>query len=334
MKLITMAFCFAAMFGGEHGGGETGNGGDDKNKKKATLDVRVRVGATARGTDVTVAELCEITPITRDSLELGKLVFSPAPIGGRARTVTRTEIVQTIAAAGHDVSRYTFSGPTEIVVQPVLLEVPHDEMLEVATATLQALLAVEGGDVEIETPSRLRRVQTPPGRNDRRLEARVRGGRTGPTSAVVDINVIIDGKPGKRIPVQFKLQRYHMLLKTAGVIRKGTLLGPQNLRISREPIAQSTGLYLTQFDEVHGMIAARNLQANSRITLGDTAPPAVVRKGEIVTIVLTQGRVKVTAKAIANHDAPMAGRITLTNMRSRGTLSGVVAAPGLVVIQN
>ena len=65
MKLITtMALCFAAMFGGEHGGGESGNGGDDKNKKTATLDIRVRVGATARGTDVTVAELCEITPIT------------------------------------------------------------------------------------------------------------------------------------------------------------------------------------------------------------------------------------------------------------------------------
>jgi flagella basal body P-ring formation protein FlgA len=51
-----------------------------------------------------------------------------------------------------------------------------------------------------------------------------------------------------------------------------------------------------------------------------------------VTVVLTRGRVKVTARAIANHDAPLGGRITLTNAQSRSTLTGVVQGPGLVVV--
>lgn len=323
MKLLTtITLCLTAAFGGGDVGEGTGN----------EIDVRIRVGATVRGTEVTIGELCEITPVNRDTLEITKLVFAPAPISGRARTVTRTEIVQSLAAAGHDVGKFTFSGPAEIVVQPVLVEVPATEILDAATAALHALVALEGGDVDIEAPTRMRRVDAPPGRHGRDLLARVRGGRSGPTSAVVDVDVLVDGKLFKRVPVQFKLQRYQMILKTVAPVRKGAPLGPQNLEIVREPLAQATGLYLTRFDDVAGMIAARNLQSNSRLTLGDTAPPAVVRRGEVVTVVLTHGRVKVTAKAIANHDAPMAARITLTNMRSRGTLTGVVAAPGLVVV--
>lgn len=329
--LTTILLCALTAFAGN--GGDNGNGDKDKKAKKA-LDVRVRVGATARGADVKVADLCEITPINDASLALGNVVFGPSPMGGAARTVTRTEIVQVIAANGHDVSRYSFSGPTEIVVQPIIAEVPTDELLDTASAALRALIAHEGGDVEIEAPARVRRVHTPPGRMSRELRARVRGGKTGLGTAVVDVEVLVDGKPFKRVPLQYRLQRFRMLLKTTGVIRKGERFGAHNVQLSREPQIQATGLYLDRLDLVDGMIASRNLQADSRLTLTDAAPPAAVRKGEVVTAVLTNGRVKITTKAVANGDAPLGGRLAMTNLRTRRVLTGIVVAPGVVVIPN
>ena len=325
IKLSTITLSLAAFFGGEHAH-SLENGND--------IEVRIRTGAMVRGTDVTIGELCEITPINRDTLELASIVFAPTPAGGRARKITRTEIVQALVAAGRDVGQISFAGPDEILIQPVRVEVPTTELLESATAALQALLEVEGGDVEFEAPLHMRRVDTPPGRRSRILAARVRGGRTSLSSAVVDVDVVVDGKKSKRIPVQFKLQRFHVLLKTTSVVRSGDKIGPHNLTVTREPLAQATGLYLTRFEDVQSMVASRNLQSGSRITLGDIAPPAIIRKGEIVTVVLTRGRIKVTTKAMANHDAAMAARISLTNMQSRGMLTGVVAAPGLVVIHN
>ena len=100
----------------------------------------------------------------------------------------------------------------------------------------------------------------------------------------------------------------------------------------REALDQAWGLWLDRMEHVEGMLAARNLPAGSRITLGDIAPPAIVRKGDVVTVVLTKGRVKVTARAIANQDAPLGGRVLLTNPSTRSTLTGVVQAPGLVVV--
>lgn len=299
----------------------------------AQLELRLRPAVAARGLDVTIGELCEVLPNGPDALAVAQIKFGPAPGSGYTRTILRTEIVQSLAAAGRNVALVKLTGADEVVVQAIAVEVPASELLDAATAALQALLAIEGGDVEFEAPTRLRQVQAPPGRQSQDLRCRVRGNRTGPTSAVVDVEVLVDGEAHRRVPVQFKLQRFHAVLKTAGTIRAGTPLGAENLVLAREPIAQVTGLYLDAFPQVEGLIAARNLQPNQRLTLADAAPPALVHKGEVCTVVLTRGRVKITAKAIANHDAPLAGRITLTNTQSRGTLTGVVTAPGLVVVQ-
>lgn len=308
-------------------------GGGDDEKDKQRLEVRVKATTMVRGLDVTIGELCEVTPAGAEALAIAQIKFGPAPVNGHARTVSRTEIVQAVAAAGRDVGTLKFEGATEIVVQPVLNEVPTQDLLEAATAALQAVLAIEGGDVEYEAPTRLRQLQAPPGRRTQELTAKLRGAQTGPTTAVVDVDVVVDGESFKKVPVQFKLVRFQPILKTTGVIRAGTPLGPENVALVREPCAQTTSLFLGSMDQVAGLIAARNLQSDQRLMLGDTALPAAIHKGDSVTVVLTQGRVKVTAKAMANHDAPLGGRITLTNLQSRSQLVGVVAAAGLVVVQ-
>jgi flagella basal body P-ring formation protein FlgA len=303
-------------------------GGDEKGKP--VTPVKLKPSVAVRGLDVTIGELCEL-PADASGMALADIRFGNAPVNGHTRTVTRTEVVQSIAAAGVDITTVKVEGD-EVLVQAVVAEVPGQELMDAATNALQAQLAVEGGDVEYEIPNRVRQIQAPPGRRSQELRARVRGPRTGPTSAVVDVEILVDGESCKKVPVTFKLQRFQQILKTNGTVRAGAPLGPDVVALVREPLDHASALYLTRMDQVDGLIAARNLQGNQRLTLGDVAPPAVVRRGDVVTVVLTRGRVKVTAKALANHDAPLAGRITLTNIQSRATLTGVVHGPGLVVV--
>lgn len=308
--------------------GALGGGSADEHDPVTT--VRIKATVAVRGLDVTIGELCEL-PDDAAAIAIGAIKFGPAPVNGHSRTVSRTEIVQALAAAGVDLAAVKVEGADEAVVQAILVEVPGQDLLDAATAALQAQLGVEGGDVEFEAPARLRTVQAPPGRRSQDLRARVRGSKTGPNSAIVDVEVLVDGASHKKVPITFRLQRFHQVLKTIGAVRAGTPLGPDNLTVAREPIDQ-VGLFLDRIEALDGMIAARNLQANQRLTLGDAAPPAVVRKGDIVTVVLTRGRVKVTAKAMANQDAPLGGRISLTNLQSRSQLSGFVHGAGLVVV--
>ncbi len=319
MKAFVLAMTLAAGIGGGNGDGD------------GETPVRLKPTAAVRGLDVTIGELCEL-PGDAAGLALAAVRFGQAPVHGYARTVSRTEIVQALAGAGVDVTTLKIDGADEVLVQAIVVDVPSAELLDAATAALQALLAVEGGDVEFEAPPRVRQVQAPPGRRSQEIKARVRGNKTGPNSAVVDVDVLVDGESYKKVPLSFKLQRYHRVLKTAGTIRAGAPLGADVLVIAREPLDQASGLFLDRMEQVDGLIAVRDLQPGRRVTLADVAPPAVVRKGDVVTVVLTRGRVKVTAKAMANHDAPLAGRVALTNLQSRANLTGIVHGPGLVVV--
>lgn len=321
MKSIVLAVTALATF--------VAGGGDENGKTQTS--VRLRPSVSVRGLDVTIGELCEL-PADATGVTLAAVKFGPAPVNGFTRTVGRTEIVQALAAAGVDIATVKVEGADAAIVQGVVVDVAAAELLEAATTALQAQLAVEGDDVEYEAPQRVRVLQAPPGRRSQDLRARVRGTATGVNTAVVDVEVLVDGESWKKVPLTFKLQRFQKVLKTSATVRAGAPLGPDVVALVREPIDQATGLYLGRLDQVDGQVAARNLQPNQRLTLADVAPPALVHRGDPVTIVLTRGRVKVTAKGLANHDAPLGARVAVTNLLSRNVVTGIVQGPGLVVV--
>lgn len=303
-------------------------GGDDP----PTLEIRIKSGVLARGNDVTIGELADITPVGAEALAIGQIPFGPAPIPGYARAVTRTEILQRLAAAGQRPDRFQFKGAAEALVQAVTVDIAADRLVEEATVVLQAVLHQQGGDVEFEVDNRVRSVQAPPGRISQDLRPRLRGAAAQGSMAVVDVDIVVDGQVNKTVPVTYRLTRYHQVLKVLGSVRAGTPLGPENLALSREKVAQTTGLYLTSFEQVAGAIARRDLQGGRLLMLGDLGAPALIRRGEFVTVVLTRGRVKVTARAIANHDAAINEPVTVTNPESRAQITGIAAAPGTVVV--
>jgi flagella basal body P-ring formation protein FlgA len=319
MKTLALLCVLAAAIGG----------GDDKDK--AVTSVKLRPTASIRGLDVTIGELCEL-PGDAAGAALARVRFGPAPGHGFARTVTRADVVQSLAAAGVNLATVKVEGSDETVVQAVHVEISAEELVEAASAALQAHIAVEGGDVEFEAPNKPRVVYAPPGRQSQELSARLRGSRIASNAATVEVDVLVDGTSFRKIPVTFKLQRFQQVLKTVGTLRAGMPLGPDTLTLAREPMDQASTVYLDRMDLVEGLVAARNLQPNQRLTIGDVAQPALVHRGDLVTVVLTRGRVKVTAKALANHDAPLGGRVTLTNIQSRSLLTGIVQGQGLVVV--
>ncbi|MEZ6038059.1 MAG: flagellar basal body P-ring formation chaperone FlgA [Planctomycetota bacterium] len=305
-------------------------GGGEEDQKKPEL--RVKAAVSVRGMDVRIGDVCEIKPANATTAAIAQLRFGPAPTNGYARTITRTDLIQTLSAAGVQLATVQLAGADESVVQAICVDVSPNDMLDAARAALQAVLSVETGDVEFTPPGDLRYVKAPPGRVSQDLRARVRNNKTGPNSAVVDVEILVDGECFKKVPLTFKLQRYQMVLKTLRTIAKDSPLGPDNVVLVREPLAQATGMFLSRPDQILGMNARTNLQPDRLLTLGDIMPPAVIRRGDIVTVVLTKGRVKVTSRAMANEDAPLNERITLTNLTSRGLLTGIVTGPGLVVV--
>jgi flagella basal body P-ring formation protein FlgA len=319
-----LAFAFTMLFAA---------GGGDQDKLQPPFELVLKSSVMVRSADVRIADLCEVNPAGEEAFRIGQVVFGKAPAAGYTRSVNRSEILQALAAAGHPAARFQLKGTSEVVVQCTFTEVPAQELTEAANTVLTAVLAAENAtDVDSELLTRVRHVQAPPGRQSLEVKARVRDGQTGQCSALVDVEILVDGERFKVLPVQYRLTRYQKVLKTTGAIRQGTPLGPENLVFSREKVAETQGLYLKDLDAVQGRIARRNLQGNQLLTMGDVSEPALIHRGELVTVVITRGRVKVTAKAVANHDAARGELVTLTNAQTRTQLTGVAEAAGTVVV--
>jgi len=310
-------------------------GGGDKDKPQPPFELVLKSSVLVRSADVRIVDLCEINPAGEEAFRIGQVVFSKAPAAGYTRAVNRSEILQALASAGHPAARFLLKGPSEVVVQCTFTEVPAQELTDAANAVLTAVLAAENAtDVETELLTRMRHVQAPPGRQSLEVKARVRDGQTGQSTALVDVEILVDGERFQVLPVQYRLTRYQKVLKTTAAIRQGTPLGPDNLVFSREKVAETQGLYLKDLDAVQGRIARRNLQGNQLLTMGDVSEPALIHRGELVTVVITRGRVKVTARAIANQDAARGELVTLTNAQSHTQLTGIAEAAGTVVVGN
>jgi hypothetical protein len=141
----------------------------------APFDVELRTSVLVRGVDVTIGELADITPASTDSLAVSAVRFGPAPVPGFARTVTRTEVLQSLVAAGYAAGSFRFRGAADALMQAVTVPVSPAELIDSASTVLKAVLASEGGDVEWEAAGSVRNVLAPPGRHSRDLRARVRG---------------------------------------------------------------------------------------------------------------------------------------------------------------
>jgi flagella basal body P-ring formation protein FlgA len=310
-------------------------GGGEEPKKNPTppaYELVMKANVLARGSDVRVGEIADVLPAGLEAAAIGKIVFSQAPVTGYARTVSRNDLLQVLAAAGQQAGRFACKGALESIVQSVTSEIPPQEITDAAEAALQALLAHEGAaNCEIELQSRVRHLQAPAGRESRELRAHVRDGKTAISAAVVDVEVIVDGSKHSVLPVQYRIVRFTQVLRLTESLKAGSTLGPDNLELAREKQTATPGMYASKFEQVAGMIARRDLKAGQILTLNDIGEPALVHRGERVTVVLTQGRVKVWVKGIANSDAARGERLTVTNADSRAQIEGVVAAPGTVL---
>lgn len=82
--------------------------------------------------------------------------------------------------------------------------------------------------------------------------------------------------------------------------------------------------------EIADMAARRPLRAGDILTAGDVEPPRLVRRGELVTVVLRRPGLMLSARGRALADGAKGETVAVLNEQSRRTIQGTVLADGLV----
>ena len=91
-----------------------------------------------------------------------------------------------------------------------------------------------------------------------------------------------------------------------------------------EPVGKFGPEPLRQSSEVIGLEATRTIRAGNRLGVNDLIAADLIRKNEVVRLVITRGALKITVETVALEDAKIGEQVLLRNSDSGREIRGIV----------
>lgn len=298
------------------------------------IEIRCLSQALVRGVDVRLRDLAEIQCADPTLAQrLGDVSFGRRPARGFNRALPQMGIRAQLAAEGLAPDQLRLTGAAETVVQSLSTVVQPAELIDVAEPILRAALELEPTkDIEFELNGKLEMVEAPPGRRSFDLRGRLRGNKVAPTSAVVEVAVMVDDEEFKVVPVTYRIRRFASAVFVVEPLRRDAPLAAEFLEERRTELTPGAEtLHVSSLAAVAGKVAARDLRRGQTLRVTDLALPAVVRNGDPVSVAVRRGGSLVTLKCIARSSGAVGARVDVITRTGR-VLRGIVEGPGLVVI--
>lgn len=116
-------------------------------------------------------------------------------------------------------------------------------------------------------------------------------------------------------------------------IARGDTISAGDVTLTEQHVDGTPGNLLTQLDKIVGKEVQRTLRAGKPINAADVVEPALVTKGNLVTMTLTAPGLVLTGTGRALDDGRRGDPIKVMNVRSKRTIEGIVAGADLVEVQ-
>ncbi len=154
--------------------------------------------------------------------------------------------------------------------------------------------------------------------------------RSGRLSALVSVPV--DGDTIEPVRVTGRVSRMVDLPVLARPVAPGEIIAAGDLDTVELRADRMTETYVTDSAELIGKTPRRTIRPGEPVRPSDVQMPIVIRRGELVTLVLQTPTMLLTATAKALEDGAEGAAIRVSNTRSGRMLDAVVTGPGRAAV--
>ena len=205
----------------------------------------------------------------------------------------------------------------------------HAAILETARGFLQQQLKSTSGQTQVRLGQLDRRLRLVP--CDGALEAFLPAGGTvmGNTS----VGVRCTGSAAWKIYVQAQVSVVERVVVSRGFIPRGTLLTREHLMLAERELGAGGQGYIKDMDAALGHLLKHPIREGLVVTPAMIERPALVRRGDEVTILSRGGTFEVRMKGSALANGAEGDRVRVRNLNSSRVVEGIVSADGMVVVQ-
>ena len=272
--------------------------------------------------------LGDVATLEGGAMALASVDLGPAPTANAPRRLEGEAILRRLEAAGMDESATRYVIPATVQIERASQEVGVEEIktavMNVAADALPAGETINALDVAGP-------VRIPAGAYEARVSTASRG-RAGRRR--FDVQLVRDGDVLATVPVTARTQARGSVLVAKQALPRGAVLAPSDLEVVERDRRDVPDDALTAPEQAIGMTTKVALAAEAPLPRAAIVPPIVVKKGDLVTMIIDTGTMRLSATGEALEPGAVGAGIKVMNHTSKQTVAGRVAEHGVVVVQH
>jgi flagella basal body P-ring formation protein FlgA len=275
--------------------------------------------------------------VERDVILLGDLFsdagahaadpVAPAPPPG-SRMIFDAAWLAT-AAREHQLAWRPASSLDRAAVERATRIVTSDQIAQRLLAEIGRHQTVDGAEIQLDNTG-LRLLVAREAPDSLAVEGLTIDARTGRFSALLAAPA--DDVAAERQRVGGRLIRMTRLLVLNHSLAPGDIIRPDDIETLPMRAERAAPDAIADVRELIGKTPRRTLRAHEPVRGGDVQAPVVVRKSDLVTIVIETPTMRITAQGKALEDGALGAAIRIANTKSSRVIEAVVTGPNLVAV--
>lgn len=294
---------------------------------EASAVLSLRLSATARGPNVLLGDVLDgvsgpaaLLPVKPSGMPGGSVEVPAALVALKLRRLSGGPWHLSGAAA------CSVSVPAQLLPGATLVEFVRDYLKERLSGTADAELKPLGAVADLRLYDAPVRLRCDPVESDA-----LRG------NVVLRVQVLQDGPDGREreaasVPVSFLVKRSEPQVVSTKTIRKGETLGAENLELRLvDTTYESRGF--SSLEAVEGKLARGYIGAGKVVTRSMVEFPPLIRRGDVVKVLVRSKTVLVETSAEALRDAREGESLPVRLLETRKHIQARCVEAGLVVYE-
>lgn len=296
----------------------------------APVVVRLAPAVTVHGDEVVLSDVADIQGEGALADRLRALRIVPAPPAGATHALTAETIRVRLHAAQAAAPRVQLTGARGVQVTRGFQLVRAQDLVDAVRREARARLTAEGrGEGWTLLPiGRADDVRVPTG--DVHVDARLHDAVPLAAALAATVSVQVGGRERHQAVLTFQVARLVTVLVAARALEPRRTIGRDDLRVEQRPAAEVPPDALGDLAEPGDQEVLRPVPAGEVITPRVVRPRLLVKRGELVTLLLDGDGFRITTQGQASEDARRGDVVRVVNVSSRREVVGRVEGGGVV----
>lgn len=286
-----------------------------------TIPEEVRVD----GPFMTLAEVAHIRGDDSERIKsLGQLKIGSAATPGNHMILTQELLSMRLAVTGLDLNNIAWNIPPIVTVTTNFQTINGQSVVDKGIMTIKNQIgsSVDSADLSVLPIGTVQDMITPVG--DSVLTSSLPSGIRYNAPTMVRMTVNVNGQVFSTTNLRFDVKLYRQVAVAAHQVRAGEILTSENLRYERMDTGHLKTGYFTDMSKVIGLETRRPLTPGMVVTDLMLNKPNVIKRGDLVNIIVRIGGMEVIVVGKAMQDGYVGQLIRIQNTNSNKFISAKV----------